>query len=333
MSNLSREELTRQWEAHFRARTPAWRSARHSVSAEFGAEGDDKIKRPSRAVAIATMAKALRTEGARLGHPISDNLLRMMLGQKLGAEGAMPGLMGTTFAGTNNSGAAQVPGGKNGEAFALARKAMRGWGAFAHRDSNPPGPHGGPYIGWYYIAPTVEDSAHQWLTGYAGTKRVLTENPQTPEDYARIMRDAGYYTGFTNDREKEIGNYAKAIRRGMPSLDQINGPSNDPTVPSVDPSQFRSLSERKITKDLYDLAKRGGPGGMWQFLLPDTWEELEKNNGVVWFGPAISSALGFQANLADTIVNKAVDHPLETVGIVGTLLLGIVAILPKRKTP
>lgn len=255
-------------------------------AADVAAGASDPIKKPSRAVAIATMAKALRQAGSELGHPIDDTLLSLMLGQMLGAEGAMPGLWngaGYTLRGTNNIGAAQVPGGAVGKAFALAKKAIAGWGAYAHKDSNPGGDE---YIGWYYIAPNVLEAARHWLTGFAGTANVLKQNPRTPQDYATIMYRSGYYTGLTKDADKEIAGYAKRIAGGMPPASVMNGPSNDPSALSVDPSEFASIESRKVTSALFDKAKAGKSGGAWSFLLPPSFDDLVKTNGVVWFGPA-----------------------------------------------
>jgi len=249
----------------------------------------DPIKRPTVAVAVATMAKALRAAGAALGHPPSDTLVQLMLGQMLGAEGAMPGLWdgkGYTLRGTNNIGAAQVPGGANGTAFAAANKNTPGWGAYGHRDSNPPGPNGGPYLGWYYIAPSAEAAAQHWLTGFAGTKAVLSQNPSTPQEYASIMHAEGYFTGLTNDAATEIGKYAAAIQRGMPSIAEMNGPANDPAALSVAPEMFDTLAARQIDEGLYDQAKAGKSGSAWAYLLPATWAAVQASNGVVWFGPA-----------------------------------------------
>jgi hypothetical protein len=327
-----RTELTRRWEAHWRDASPSYRVAVPHFAADFGAEGSDSIKRPTRAVAIATMAKALRRESEKLGHPVSDNLLRMMLGQKLGCEGAMPGLMGTTFAGTNNSGAAQVPGGAAGRAWMAAKSLMRGWGAFAHKDSNPPGPAGGPYIGWYYIAPSVSASAAQWLTGYGGTRAVLTGNPSTPAEYARMMYDAHYFTGLSHDREKEIGNYASCIARAMPSLATINGPANDPDAFSVDPSQFRSLKDRHITPELFQLAKNGKQGSAWAFLLPSSWADMVESNGVVWMGEPLSRAASAAHAATQSAVSLIEEHPKIAAGGLLAFLLGL-SLAFGKKTP
>lgn len=297
-------------------------------------QSSDPIRRPTRAVAIATMAKALRQAASDLGHPLNDNLLAMMLGQKLGAEGAMPGLWdgkGYTFAGTNNSGAAQVPGGSAGVAWAAARKLIQGWGAFAHMDSNPPGPVGGPYIGWYFIAPTVYDAAKQWLTGYGGTKNVLARNPSTPEEYAGIMYDSGYFTGLSHDRAKEVAAYANNVRRGMPSLATINGPANDPTLPSVDPSLFRSVTDRHLTESLFNLAKTGKQGSAWAFLLPATWDDFVRQNGVVWFGPPVEAAMRMGGAASLEAVKKVGVIPW-LFGIVG-FVLGLKWLLGQKKPP
>jgi hypothetical protein len=250
------------------------------------------------------------------------HLQNWVIRQMLGPEGSMPGLWsggGYTFRGTNNIGAAQVPGGRIGQAFALAHKTIAGWGAFAHKDSNP---GGDDYIGWYYMAPSALEAARHWLTGYGGTKAVLAQSPRSPEDYARIMYNAKYYTGTTKDADKEIAKYASGIKRGMPSLSQMNGQANDPAAISVDPSMFDTLEKRHITEALFNKAKSGKSGSMWAFLLPATWADLVASNGVVWFGAspvarAAASELLGGAALASWLA------PLG--GGLGGLILGSVA--------
>lgn len=244
----------------------------------------DPIRRPTRAVAIATMAKALRQAGTEMGHSVSDTLLALMMGQMLGAEGAMPGLWDGpryTLRGTNNIGAAQVPGGSAGQAFASAHKTM-GWGAYAHRDSNP---GNDAYLGWYYIAPSALEAARHWLSGFAGTKAVLAQNPSTPEEYASIMYASHYFAGTSTNGPMEIAAYAGRIRSAMPSADVMNGPANEPAALSVAPEMFDTLSARQITEDLFTKAKAGKSGSAWAYLLPAAWSGIVGTNGVVWFGP------------------------------------------------
>lgn len=296
--------------------------SRASFRGDFGAEalGPDPVKRPTRAVATSTMAKALRQEATKIGHPLSDNLLRMMLGQKLGCEGAMPGLSGTTFAGTNNSGAAQVPGGAAGKAWGAAKALSRGWIAFAHKDSNPPGPSGGPYIGWYYGAPTVSDSAHQWLTGYGGVKSVLAHEPATPEEYAAQMYHAGYFTDSRTTRTRR----SPPTPRASGGACRASRPSTVPrTIPafSLDPSQFRSLADRKITENLFDLAKSGKQGSAWAFLLPSTWEEMVAQNGVVSFGEPVTKLLAGAHHAEAGILGAVAEHPV--LSALGALALAV----------
>lgn len=263
--------------------------------------GTNPLSQPTRAVAIATMAQALRQAGNDLGNPPNDTLVSLMLAQMLGAEGSMPGLWdgaGYTLRGTNNIGAAQVPGMADGQAFMAAHNTP-GWGAFGHKDSNP---GGDDYIGWYFMAPSVYESAKHWLTSYGGTKAVLSQSPQSASDYAAIMYQNGYFTGLTTDSETEIQNYANAMSNALPeALDNMNGPANDPTALSVDPTMFDTLDARKITEDLYNKAMSGGTGSAWAFLLPAQWSDLQASNGVVWFS---GSAPGAPGGRVGAIVGK-----------------------------
>ncbi len=274
---------------------------------------NDPIKRPTRAVAIATMARALRAGAEKLGYHPDDTLIALMLAQMVGAEGTMPGLWdgaGYTLRGTNNVGASQVLGASQGPAFAASHK--NGWGAFAHYDSNP----GDPYLGWYLIAPTVQDAADHWLGGYAGVTAVLQQDPQDPQAYATIMHERGYYTGTSTDADTDIAAYAGAIERALPEVTAaMNGPSNDPTVPSVDPTLFASLASRRITEDLYNKAMAGQSGGAWKWLLP-SWSKLQASNGVVWFGNppgGIGSSLPWKSALALGVAGALVAGPVGLV--------------------
>lgn len=285
----------------------------------------DPIRRPSYGVAVATMAKAIRAGAAKLGKPMPDSLLVLMLGQMFGAEGAAPGLWngsGFTLRGTNNIGASQNLGGANGTSQMAKLAALNaGWGAFAHRDSNP---GGDAYIGWYIIAPSVQAAVDHWLTGYAGVTAVLNEQPSDAQTYAGIMYDHGYFTGLSTDRDTEVGKYASSISRAMGTAQQyINGPANDPNALSVDPKMFDTLANRKITEDLFNKAKSGSTGSAWEYLLPAAWSGMQASNGVVFFGQLPAELVAYMATGLGKIWEDIKAHPFRTGGIVAGVGVGV----------
>lgn len=243
--------------------------------------------------AIGTTAKALRQVASEMGYTLSDTLCALIIGQLVGAEGAMPGMQ-TSLGGTNNIGATQVT--KN---FWAAHANDSGWGAFAHKDSDP---NKGAYLGWYYIAPTPLDAIRAWLKGNWWGKALLSQNPSDATSYATILYRGFYFGGVHkgdahhNGKDDQgnadataqaafdanVADYAAAIRRGVPSTDALNGTSIDPATVTVDPSKFTELAARGITQDLFTKAKNGGIGSGWGFLLPDTWDALVASKGVVW---------------------------------------------------
>ena len=251
---------------------------------------------PPRAVAIATMAKALRQASSEKGYSPSDDLVRLMIGQMIGAEGTMPGL-GGTLGGTNNIGAAQVTA-----SLFKAKAGQKNWGAFAHFDSDP---NRGAYIGWYWIAPSPLEAARYWLGNWWGGK-LLSNAPGDATEYARLLYSGGYFGGVhpgdsSHDPDSDAGqlnvaDYASAIARGTPSSidDSL---AQDPSKTTVDPTQFASLTARKITQALFDKAKGGGIGSAWKYLLPANFSVLQKTNGVVWFDPSQMSILSVPAPL------------------------------------
>jgi Putative peptidoglycan binding domain len=248
---------------------------------------------------VPTLIAALRQASAEKGYHLSDPLASMMIGQMRGAEGAYPGV-GGTLGGTNNIGAAQVA-----KSLFDLKKGVEGWGAFAHYDSDP---NAGPFLGWYWIAPNALEAARYWIFGNWWGKRLLDANPTTPEQYASILYAGGYYGGMhkgdtKHDPNSEAGklnvaDYAAAVRRGMASAAELAATPGDPTVLSVNPAQFKTLAQRKITEDLFNKAKSGHMGSAWAYLLPASWEDLVATNGVVWFGPVPFLEAGLRAAAA-----------------------------------
>jgi hypothetical protein len=251
--------------------------------------------------AIGTAAKALRQVATEMGYTLSDTLCALIIGQLVGAEGAMPGMQ-TSLGGTNNIGATQVT-----KPWWTSHQGKAGWGAFAHKDSDP---NKGTYLGFYQIAPTPIDAIRSWLAGNWWGKRLLSQNPSDATSYAAILYRGHYFGGVhkgdhnhngQDDRgnadataqaayDANVSDYAAAIKRGMPSVDALNGTSIDPSTITVDPSSFAELSARGITEDLYKKAKSGGMGSAWAFLLPATWNDLVASKGAVWAGAAPSGA-------------------------------------------
>jgi Putative peptidoglycan binding domain len=271
-------------------------------------------------VKIATVIAALRQAGKEKGYTLSDPLLSLMIGQLRGAEGAYPGVK-SSLGGTNNMGAAQVT-----SSLASAKKGLAGWGAFAHKDSDP---NKGAYIGWYWIAPNPLEAARHWLNDNWWGAALAKGNPQNATDYAAILYRGGYFGGMhpgdtAHDPNSDAGklnvaDYARAIQRGVASQAELAAAPDDPTVSTVDPTQFAPLASRAITQDLFTKAQSGGIGSAWKYLLPSTWEDLVKSNGAVWFGPAPAAAaigiLTVLSGLVYWVVGGAVV-------IVGAMLLG-----------
>jgi peptidoglycan hydrolase-like protein with peptidoglycan-binding domain len=237
-------------------------------------------------VKISTVVAALKQAAQEKGYTLSDQLAALMIGQLRGAEGAYPGVK-SSLGGTNNFGAAQVTA-----SLSSLKKGMAGWGAFAHKDSDP---NKGDYIGWYWIAPSPLEGARHWFQDNWWGPRLAQNNPQNATDYAAILYSGGYYGGMhagdtAHDPNSDAGklnvaDYAAAIQRGMPSAAELSTPPDDPAKVTVDPTQFQDLASRKLTETLYDKAMSGGIGSSWKYLLPATWDDFVKANGVVWFGP------------------------------------------------
>ena len=237
-------------------------------------------------VKISTVVAALKQAAQEKGYTLSDQLAALMIGQLRGAEGAYPGVH-SSLGGTNNYGAAQVTA-----SLASLKKGLAGWGAFAHMDSDP---NKGPYIGWYWIAPSPLEGARHWFQDNWWGPRLAQNNPQNATDYAAILYAGGYYGGMhagdtSHDPNSDAGklnvaDYAGAIQRGMPSAAELSTPPDDPAKSTVDPTQFQDLTSRKLTQTLYDKAMSGGIGSSWKYLMPATWDDFVKANGVVWFGP------------------------------------------------
>lgn len=257
-------------------KAPAPKAPKGGGAAGTGAKGT------SAPTNIATVAAAIKQAAKEMGYTPDTQLIKLMIGQWRGAEGAYPGIQGSTLSGTNNIGAAQVT-----KTLATDKASASGWGAFAHYDSSP---GRGGYIGWYWIAPSPLEAARYWLGGNWWGKRLLEANPQTPTDYATILYNGGYFEGSTpHDQpgaaEANINAYAANIQRGMPSDNELAAPITDPSAFTVDPTKFAALPARKITEALFNQAEAGGLGGSWKFLLPASFVLLTKSNGVVFFNP------------------------------------------------
>jgi hypothetical protein len=279
-------------------------------------------------VKIATVIAALRQAAAESGHPVSDELLALMIGQLRGAEGAYPGVH-SSLGGTNNMGAAQVTKGLLSE-----KQGLPGWGAFAHKDSDP---NAGSYIGWYWIAPSPLEAARHWFGDNWWGPRLAAANVTDATSYATILYLGRYYGGVHAEADptirdpnstagsQNIADYAAAINRGKATAAEMAEAPDDPSAVTVNPGQFALLDARAITQALFDKAKSGGMGSAWSYLLPSTWEELVSNNGVVWFSSpaAIASASSWKkAAAAGAVVGFMVGGP---VGAAGGAVFGAIA--------
>lgn len=237
-------------------------------------------------VKISTVIAAIRQAAKEKGFDLSDQLLSLMIGQIRGAEGAYPG-SGSTFAGTNNIGAAQVTKG-----LVAAKKGRPGWGAFAHKDTVPTASGPNAYIGWYWIAPSPLEAARHWFQDNWWGPALAKANPQTATDYAAVVYKGHYFDGNhpdpahdpTSDNGKlNVAEYAAGIQRGVASAAELADPPADPATVTVDPAKFKPPAARQLTEDMFSKAKGGGEGSAWSYLLPSSWSDLLASNGVVWF--------------------------------------------------
>lgn len=243
-------------------------------------------------VKISTVVAALKQAASEKGYQLNDTLLSLMIGQLRGAEGAYPGV-NSSLGGTNNMGAAQVT-----KSLQSAKQGLKGWGAFAHKDSDP---NQGSYIGWYWIAPTPLEAARHWFQDNWWGASLAKGNPQDATSYASILYQGRYFAGMhagdpNHDPNSEAGaqnvaDYAAAITRGRATATEMADPPGDINAITVDPTKFKTLSARGITEDLFTKAKGGGIGSAWSYLLPATWDDFFNSNGVVWFGPPLTAAL------------------------------------------
>lgn len=287
-----------------------WFQRAHELGADgilgpqtLGALGIQVPVSKSPSVTIPTVIAALRKAAAEMGYTLSDGLASLMIGQMRGAEGAYPGV-GGTLGGTNNIGATQAPA-----SLAKSKAGIKGWGAFAHLDSDP---NHGPYIGWYYIAPSALEAARHWLKDNWWGPALLKANPQDSTSYSSILYRGGYFQGMhAGDTSKDpnsaagqlnVADYARAVQRGVASQAELAATGSDPSALTVDPSKFAPLAQRKITEPLYNKAKSGGIGSAWASFLPPTWDDLVRSNGVAWFGPPPVGAIAAVTGLVYWLV-------------------------------
>lgn len=267
-------------------------------------------------VKIATVIAAIRQAAKEKGFDLSDQLLSLMIGQIRGAEGAYPG-SGSTFAGTNNIGAAQVTKG-----LLDAKKGKPGWGAFAHKDTVPTASGPNPYIGWYWIAPSPLEAARHWFQDNWWGPALAKADPQTATDYAGVVYKGHYFDGnhpdpshdpTSDNGQQNVSEYAAGIQRGVASAAELAATPDDPAKSTVDPSKFKPPAARQITEDLFTKAKGGGEGSAWSYLLPSSWSDLVASNGVVWFDGSGASS-GLVAMVKRPVVLAAAAAAILTVG-------------------
>lgn len=226
----------------------------------------------------ATAYAALQLAAKKHGVTISPALAGMMLAQVRGE--SVFGATGT-WAGTNNWGAAQATTG-----FANKYKGQKGFGAFANYDSDP---NKGPFLGWYWIAPSQAAAAESWLFDNWWGPRLIAANPSTPTEYASILYSGGYFGGTHPGGNKDPSSPAGAQNvadyvhlMGAP-VDVSKLPkAGDPTKVTANPKLLANLATRRVTAALFTSAQ----GGAWKAWLPANFAALQSTNGVIWFGPA-----------------------------------------------
>lgn len=278
------------------------------------------------AVSVSTVVAALKQAANEMGYSLSDNLASLMIGQLRGAETAMPGITYGGLQGTNNYGGATVV-----ESLQAAKMGVMGWGAYAHKDTNPNArtpynPDGG-YLSFFWIAPSALEGARYWLGGNWWGKALLDGNPQDATSYASILYRGQYFLGAHADPDHDpnspggsqnVADYAANVQAHRATAAELAEPPDDPSKITVAPQAFPSLAQRGITEALYNLAMSGGLGSQNAWLLPSTWAEFAKNNGVVWFGPPPSTSTVVDS--MRIVMQSAAANPKRTVGIVAAVV-------------
>jgi hypothetical protein len=159
----------------------------------------------------AVAASALRQVAKEQGYPLSDAVLRMLLGHAAFESGYGRGdPTKNTLANTNNWGSVQA----TRQYFVQPNLGKSGFGAVAHQDSDPKHSSaanpGGTFIGWYAVFPNAVEGARAFFNT---VKPAITPDI---DQYAANLYHRSYYSGTTTDPQKAIAAYAKAIRGAMP---------------------------------------------------------------------------------------------------------------------
>jgi hypothetical protein len=200
---------------------------------EFGADYGGFAGGAVGSTAIA--ASALRQVARESGYPLSDDVLKILLGHAAFESGFGRGDPAkNTLANTNNYGSVQATAD-----WVRANLGKPGFGAVAHQDSDP---KKGPFVGWYRVYPNSVEGAR----GFFNTvKPAITTDI---DQYAANLYHRGYYGGTTTDPQKAIAAYATAIRHAMPSAAPSDSPASIAAAQAFSVGPLAPVANRMTAK-------------------------------------------------------------------------------------
>jgi hypothetical protein len=202
---------------------------------DFGAEASYGGFAGSSVGSTAVAASALRQVAREAGYPLSDEVLKILLGHAGFESGFGRGDPAkNTLANTNNYGSVQATAD-----WVRANLGKPGFGAVAHQDSDP---KKGPFVGWYRVYPNAVEGAR----GFFNTvKPAITTDI---DQYAANLYHRGYYGGTTTDPAKAIAAYATAIRHSMPSAVPADSPQSIAAAQAFSVGPLAPVANRMTAK-------------------------------------------------------------------------------------
>lgn len=238
-------------------------------------------------------ASALRIANRELNANLTDEQMRILLGHAAFESNFGLGGSKNSLRNTNNWGAIQAT-----KSF-MQQHTSGGYGAVAHGDSDPVS---GGFIGWYAVNPTAVAGAKQFL------QRVLSQIKASTsvEDYATRLYLTGYYGGFHKGQagdprpvgkrsapflpaeSQNISDYAKAIRRSMPSQLPADTEQSVQRANAMRTGDFAPITQRfhvKTMEEARQLWEKNKASSQAYGVKPASFEDMVASNGAVTNSP------------------------------------------------